>query len=213
MVMAKTKNYQIQLSKNQLFFTVLSLILCFLLTFALGAITGIRYFGNSSDPLSTSFIKEEADTPPGMNYGSLESHTISDTEGEKVIHQFTFYDTLPETPDSPMPQDPPQSKENRKQEPDPTEKTDKNIELSKDAPHPYYTIQFGSFQEKEKADALSNKLNKQGLLAHVSTTHIKNRGTFYRVQMGTFDTQEKAKQWASTLPPLSPPPFITSIKD
>ena len=211
--MAKTKNYQIQLSKNQLFFSVLSLILCFLLTFALGAITGIRYFGNNSDPLNTSSIKEEVDTPQSTNYGSLESLTVNDTEGEKVIQQFTFYDTLPEKADSPMPQDPPRPKENKKHEAAPTEKTDKTIALSKEGPQPHYTIQFGSFKEEAKAHALSNKLKKQGLLTHVSTTHIVNRGTFYRVRMGSFDTQEAAKEWASKLPPLAPPPFITSATD
>ena len=87
-----------------------------------------------------------------------------------------------------------------------------NIDLSKEVSQPRYTIQFGSFQQKEKADALSNKLNKQGYLAHVSTKHIENRGTFYRVRMGSFATQEEAKEWASKLPPLSPSPFITSIK-
>ena len=112
-----------------------------------------------------------------------------------------------------MPQDPPQPKENKKTVAPPTKKTNKTKPLSTEGPQPQYTIQFGSFKEEEKAHALSNKLNKQGLLAHVSTTHIENRGTFYRVRMGSFDTQEAAKEWASKLPPLSPPPFITSATD
>ena len=209
--MAKTKSFQLQFTKKQLFFTVMALIFCFLLTFALGAIIGIRYLGNSSDSPITSSVKEEADTPPST-YGSLESRTLEDPEGEKVIHEFTFYNTLPEKPDTPMPKAPPQQKEKKANVATQTKKPDNNRPLNKKAPQPKFTIQFGSFKEEEKANALSNKLNKQGLLAYVSTTKIPNRGTFYRVRMGSFDPQEEPKDWASKLPPLSPSPFITSIK-
>jgi len=210
--MAKSKKYQLQLSTKQLLFTVTALLFCFLLTFALGAITGIRYFGNSSGPLITSSDKEETNTTPGT-YGALESHTVSDDpEGEKTVHEFTFYDTLPDKTDAHMPLTPSQPEAKKEKVVTPAKKTNKNKPLPSESPSQQYTIQFGSFKEEKKAHALSNKLNKQGLLAHVSATDIKNRGTFYRVRMGSFDTQEAAKEWASKLPPLSPPPFITSIK-
>ena len=109
-----------------------------------------------------------------------------------------------------MPQVPSQPEAKQEKVAPPTKKTNNNKPSSSESPAQQYTIQFGSFKEEKKAHALSNKLNKQGLLAHVSTIHIKNRGTFYRVRMGSFDTQEAAKEWASKLPPLSPPPFITS---
>ena len=189
----------------------MALIFCFLLTFALGAIIGIRYLGNSSDSLITSSAKEEVATSPST-YGSLESRTVKDPDGEKVIHEFTFYDTLPEKPDTSMPQAPPRQEEKKVNDVTQTKKTENNKPLNREALQLKYTIQFGSFKEEEKAHALSNKLNKQGLLAYVSTTKIPNRGTFYRVRMGSFDTQEEAKEWAAKLPPLSPPPFITSIK-
>ncbi len=209
--MAKTKNYQLQLTTKQLLFTVTALLFCFLLTFALGAITGIRYFSDSSDPLITSSIKEDTDPSPA-SYGALESRTVADPEGEKVIHEFTFYDTLPKKADTPMPLVPPQPEAKQEKVAPSTKKITKSEPSSSESPEQQYTIQFGSFKEEQKAHALSNKLNKQGLLAHVSTIQINNRGTFYRVRMGSFDTQEAAKEWASKLPPLSPPPFITSIK-
>jgi cell division septation protein DedD len=209
--MAKTKSFQLQFTKKQLFFSVTALLFCFLLTFALGALIGIRYFGNSSDPLITSSVKEQTDTSPGT-YGALESHTVPDSEGEKVVHEFTFYDTLPEKAETPMPQAPARQEEKKSTTETKIKKTDKLSPSSTESPQLKYTIQFGSFKEEEKAHALSNKLNKQGLLAYVSATKIPNRGTFYRVRMGSFDTQEEAKEWASKLPPLSPSPFITSIK-
>lgn len=209
--MAKTKSFQLQFSLKQLFFAVTALIFCFLLTFTLGAIIGIRYLSNSSDSPIIPSAKEEVVTPPST-YGSLESRTVKDTDGEKVIHEFTFYDTLPEKAATTTPQAPPRQKEKKANDATQTKKTENNIPLNREAPQPQYTIQFGSFKEEEKAHALSNKLNKQGLLAYVSTTKIPDRGTFYRVRMGSFDNQEEAKVWASKLPPLSPPPFITSIK-
>ena len=210
--MAKTKKYQLQLTTKQLLFTVTALLFCFLLTFALGAIIGIRYFGDSSDPLLTSSIKEDTDPSPAT-YGALESHTVSDDpEGEKTVHEFTFYDTLPDKTLAPMPLTPPQPEAKKEKVVTPVKKTTKDKPSSSESSSQQYTIQFGSFKEEKKAHELSNKLNKQGLLAHVSATDIENRGTFYRVRMGSFDTQEAAKEWASKLPPLSPPPFITSIK-
>jgi septal ring-binding cell division protein DamX len=209
--MAKTKSFQLQFTKKQLFFTVMALIVCFLLTFALGAIIGMRYLGDNSDSLIASSVKEEVATPPGT-FSSLESRTLEDPEGKKVIHEFTFYDSLPGKAESPMPKAPPQQKKKKTDQATQTKKTDNNRPLTRQPPQPKYTIQFGSFKEEEKANALSNKLSKQGLMAYVSTTKIPNRGTFYRVRMGSFDTQEEAKEWASKLPSLSPPPFITSIK-
>lgn len=189
----------------------MALIFCFLLTFALGAIIGIRYLGNSRDSLITPSAEEEAETSPSP-FASLESRTVEDPEGKKVIHEFTFYNTLPGKAETPMPQVPPRQKEEKVNDAPQTKNTENNKPLDREAPQPKYTIQFGSFKEEEKAHALSNKLNKQGLLAYVSTTKIPNRGTFYRVRMGSFDTQQEAKEWASKLPPLSPSPFITSIK-
>jgi len=209
--MVKTKSFQLQFTKKQLFLTVMALILCFLLTFALGAIIGIRYLGDSGDSLITSSAEEEAETSPSP-FASLESRTLEEPEGKKVIHEFTFYDSLTEKAETTMPQVPPRQKEEKVNDATQTKKTQNNKPLDSEAPLSKYTIQFGSFKEEEKAHALSNKLNKQGLLAYVSTTKIPNRGTFYRVRMGSFATQEEAKEWASKLPPLSPPPFITSIK-
>ena len=76
-----------------------------------------------------------------------------------------------------------------------------------------YTIQLGSFTQKEKAYALKNKLKKEGLVARVSERVLNGKGTWYRVRMGSFSTPEEAQQWVENLGDLSPPPFITSSPD
>jgi len=80
-------------------------------------------------------------------------------------------------------------------------------------PRTSFTIQLGSFKEKEKAYALQNKLKKQGYLVRVTPKKIEDKGTYYRVRMGNFNTPEEAQKWVSKLRDLSPPPFITSTPD
>jgi cell division septation protein DedD len=92
-------------------------------------------------------------------------------------------------------------------------KVEKVEELSQDNVRKKYTIQLGSFQQKEKAHALQNQLKKQGFLAYVITEKLPERGTWYRVKMGKFDTPEEAQQWITKLGDLSPPPFITYATD
>ena len=206
--MGRAKHYEIKLSKKQAFLTVITLIICFLLTFALGAFTGIRFFGNFLVPLQTTSDQDKAIAPSVPNSGALESRAITNPEGDKVIHEFTFYETLPENEDSPLPEKPASISKSEKKR-----AGEKKSQVSAGEGLPQkYTIQFGSFQQREKADALANKLNKQGYLVYVTTTHLESRGTFYRVRMGSFATKEEAQRLAAKLKGISPPPFITSIK-
>jgi septal ring-binding cell division protein DamX len=211
--MSKAKHYEIHLTRKQAFFTVIALIVCFLLAFSLGTIIGMKYFHDTDTPLLASPIQNETITPSVTNLGTLESHTVSNPEGDKVIHEFTFYNTLPKNADTPIPPKPAEKKKHRQEKPSPTKNSTKNKAITKEGPPEKYTVQFGSFQQKEKAYALSNKLKKQGYLTHVTTTKIENKGTFYRVRMGSFSTQEEAQEWISKLGSYSPPPFITSATD
>ena len=210
--MSKTKHYELHLTKKQAFFTVLAIIVCFLLAFSLGTITGMKYFNDTgTSPLIPSILNETI-TPSVSNLGTLESRTVSNPAGDKVVHEFTFYDTLPENENTPLPPTAAEKKKNSKEKPSPTKTSAKNREINKEVSPQKYVIQFGSFQQEEKAYALANKLNKQGHLVHVTTNTIEQR-TWHRVRMGPFSTQEEAQSWASRLPPISPPPFITSLKD
>jgi len=211
--MSKAKHYEIHLTKKQAFFTVLALIVCSVLVFSLGTIVGIKYFNDTGTPLLPPAPEDETSAPALADLGTLESRTVSNPEGDTVVHEFTFYDTLPENEDTPLPRTPVEKKkESRQEKPSPTKNSAKNKDLKREVSPQTYVIQFGSFQEKEKAYALANKLNKQGHLVHVTTNTIEQK-TWHRVRMGPFNTQEEAQSWASRLPPISPPPFITSLKD
>ena len=208
--MSKAKHYEIHLTKKQALFTVVALTVCFLLSFSLGAIIGMKYFRDTNTPLLTTSLHDETITSSASNFGTLESRTVSNPDGDKIIHEFTFYNTLPEKADAPAPKAPAQITESGHNK---EATTGKVIPSHKVGPLEKYTVQFGSFQQKEKAYALSNKLKKQGYLTHVTTTKIESKGTFYRVRMGSFSTQEEAQSWIFKLGSLSPPPFITSDTD
>lgn len=210
--MSKAKHYEIHLTKKQAFFTVLALIVCCFLVFSLGTIIGMKYFNDTGTPLLPPANQDETTAPPIANFGTLESRTVSNPEGDKEVHVFTFYDTLPKNEDIPLPQTPAAKKKSGNEKLSPTKTSAKNKELTREVSPQKYVIQFGSFQEKEKAYALANKLNKQGHLVHVTTNTIEQK-TWHRVRMGPFNTQEEAQGWASRLPPISPPPFITSLKE
>lgn len=206
--MAKTKKYEITLGRKQAFFTMLTLIASFFLTFALGVVIGTKstYF--------KSLVQNEKVESSPKELLPLESFKTSRSEGEKTVHQFTFYDTLPKRSELPLNDKTEKVKAKDKKKASVAKKSTKKAKTpDQDMLRTRFTIQLGSFQQKEKAYALQNKLKKQGYLVRVTPKKIDDKGTYYRVRMGSFNTPEEAQEWVSKLGGLSPPPFITSTPD
>ena len=212
--MSKTKTYELQLTKKQILFTVIALISSFLLAFASGILIGNRFLDNkkiselaSSD--QDAFVKSQ----PSDN-GSSESSKNGLTEEKKDDTQFTFYDTLPQRSQVPLVEEVKKAKAGPGESISSTKRSEKSFApFDQDIVRKGYTIQLGSFQQKEKAYALQNRLKKQGYLVHVTPKTIENKGIWYRVRMGSFNSPEEAQEWVSKLGNLSPPPFITSATD
>jgi cell division protein FtsN len=61
---------------------------------------------------------------------------------------------------------------------------------------PKYTIQVGSFQDRESAERLALELESKGFDAYVEKAQIPGRGVWYRVRVGTFETKAEAQAWA-----------------
>ena len=210
--MSGTKKYEIQFTKKQIFFTVTALISSFLLAFASGILIGNKFLGNKDSSHFTSPAQDTLVKPPSSDNKPLESLKKSPPEEEKNITKFTFYDTLPKQTELPLIKEMEKGKA-KKQRISSTKRSSKKVkQFDQDIVRKGYTIQLGSFQQKEKAYALQNKLKKQGYLVHVTPKKIE-RGIWYRVRMGNFDTPEEAQEWVSKLGALSPPPFITSATD
>ncbi len=210
--MAKTKKYEITLDRKQAFFTIIGLVTSFFLTFALGVVIGTK-----SNYIKT-LVQNEKVEPFPQELPPLESFKTTQTKGEeekeKNITQFTFYDTLPKRTDVPLTEKTKEVKAKDKKKVSVAKKSAKKTKtLDRDMLRTRFTIQLGSFKEKEKAYALQNKLKKQGYLIRVTPKKIEDKGTYYRVRMGNFNTPEEAQEWVSKLGGLSPPPFITSTPD
>ena len=210
--MAKTKKYEITLDRKQAFFTIIGLVTSFFLTFALGVVIGTK-----STYIKT-LVQNEKVEPFPQEFPPLESFKTTQTKGEgeeeKNITQFTFYDTLPKRTEAPLTEKTKEIKAKDKKKVSIAKKSAKKTKtLDQDMLRTRFTIQLGSFKEKEKAYALQNKLKKQGYLIRVTPKKIEDKGTYYRVRMGSFNTPEEAQEWVSKLGGLSPPPFITSTPD
>ena len=210
--MIKTKKYEIQFTKKQIFFTVTALISSFFLAFASGVLIGNKFLGNKDSSHFTSPTQDTLVKPPPSDKGLIKSSENSHTEEEKNDTKFTFYETLPKQTELLLAKEKDKSKAKKKRISSTKRSSKKVKQFDQDIVRKGYTIQLGSFQQKEKAYALQNKLKKQGYLVHVTPKKIE-RGTWYRVRMGNFDTPEEAQEWVSKLGALSPPPFITSATD
>lgn len=64
---------------------------------------------------------------------------------------------------------------------------------------PVYSLQIYSFKESVQAEAATDMLEKMGVNTRVVKVHIRNRGVYYRVCSGMFDTREQAKQYKKSL--------------
>jgi len=74
---------------------------------------------------------------------------------------------------------------------------------------PVYTVQVGSFRDRENAQSLLKQL--QELFAGVYLTVLETtQGNYYRVRVGKFDTREMAHHMAERLVSLGYTVLITS---
>ena len=57
-----------------------------------------------------------------------------------------------------------------------------------------YYVQIGSFKEKSKAEDKLKLLNKNNIKGAIVETDLKEKGIFYRVRAGAFQSEDEAKQ-------------------
>jgi len=56
-----------------------------------------------------------------------------------------------------------------------------------------FTIQVASFQDKARAEIVASSLKQKGYQPAISPKGLPEKGTWYRVFVGDFDTEEEAK--------------------
>ena len=56
-----------------------------------------------------------------------------------------------------------------------------------------FTIQVASFQDKARAEIVAGSLKQKGYQPAISPKELPEKGTWYRVFVGDFDTEEEAR--------------------
>lgn len=56
-----------------------------------------------------------------------------------------------------------------------------------------YAIQLYSFKEQSRADSIVKNLGSQGITAYVQMSDLGDKGVWYRVRTGSFDSPDKAQ--------------------
>jgi cell division septation protein DedD len=62
-----------------------------------------------------------------------------------------------------------------------------------------FTVNVGSFRERERAERLINQLKEKGYKAFVAEATIPQKGTWYRVSVGQFPSREEAQAFARAI--------------
>ncbi len=60
-------------------------------------------------------------------------------------------------------------------------------------PNLSYAVQLYSFQEQMRADTMVNKLKAEGVPAYAQISDLGNKGTWYRVRVGSYKSADEAK--------------------
>jgi DedD protein len=61
-----------------------------------------------------------------------------------------------------------------------------------------YQLQVSSFRSQAEANQFSDQLRARGHMSHVLEAHVTGRGTWYRVRVGPFQTQQAAAAYRSS---------------
>lgn len=65
------------------------------------------------------------------------------------------------------------------------------------APGGAFTLQLSAFQTREEADRFAGRLRDRGYAPYIVAAEVANKGTWYRVRMGSFPTKDAASRYLS----------------
>lgn len=75
-----------------------------------------------------------------------------------------------------------------------------------------YSIQIASFQQKEKAESIQKSASAKGYEAVLVTKDLADKGIWYRVYIGKFETNQQAADFLNTLKKDYPQAMIIKTK-
>jgi cell division septation protein DedD len=60
-----------------------------------------------------------------------------------------------------------------------------------------FTLQISAFQNRPEAERFAAKLRDRGYAPYIVTAEVPNKGTWYRVRMGSFPSKDAASRYLS----------------
>jgi cell division septation protein DedD len=198
---------EITLDSRQLFFLVFGGAVLACLVFVVGVMTGKRLESRQAKKQRpTAALDELASvdedsklTGKGLTFHDElvkpDSRTL--TNVPKEVEEWKH---MGQAPKAAPKAEPAQGKGKGKAEARPADappQAEAKAEANEVAPEPAkpakkYTLQVSAFQSKAEANELVKKLQGQGLRPYLSATAVPNKGTWYRVRVGTYPSKEKA---------------------
>lgn len=133
-----------------------------------------------------------------------DSHSLEQLAKQSRRHrELTFYNDLArrqkqeeaKNADAGTPAAAPAPKKEPARKPDPQEKPDAPVRAALDlgpARPGEFTIQVSSYQTREEAKAYSSALERKGFHPFVVAATLNNKGTWYRVRLGRFQSEDAA---------------------
>jgi len=125
--------------------------------------------------------------------GTKKTDNSASQKNKKPKPDYDFYTILPET-ETPL-----TDREWVRQKSEPVEKG-----VS-------YMLQAASYSAYSDADQLKAKLILNGLTSSIQKVSIENKGTYYRVRVGPFDTSQQVDRARATLATLGIKPMLLKI--
>ncbi|EAU61896.1 adventurous gliding motility protein I [Stigmatella aurantiaca DW4/3-1] len=58
-----------------------------------------------------------------------------------------------------------------------------------------FTLQISAFQSREEADRFAARLRDRGYAPYILSAEVPNKGTWYRVRMGSFPSRDAATRY------------------
>ena len=130
-------------------------------------------------------------TAPGSSKRASPRSTGEDSPYKP--QEFTFYKSLGNANQAPPKLEPKPQAESTVSRPEPPTKR------AQPATRKSYTVQVGSFQDRQSAERLAAKVRHYRYTVSVTRVVLPDTGVRYRVRMGSFSTREDALKLAETL--------------
>jgi cell division septation protein DedD len=200
MTKKKSKRFQFELGIPGLIFVTGLLICLFLWMFVLGFWLGQKMVASkakeAASPVAQKALKEAHQSPSLVAEEIKTPKVIPEKPAKKELFNTSVTETRPVPPKSLSPEV--AKKEPKKEKSQPPANTVPKVK-KKTFPTKFYTIQVASFRSPKEAQKYARLLGSRGYEALVKKVNLPQKGIWYRVYVGRFNSFKEAKKFGAVL--------------